>query len=234
MESLDAVSEAVAARKDVGGVLGMATDKLWQVPRVQDPGSRPVVGVTGDLYSRTNSVGNARLFQRLELMGCEAWPSPFFATTTDLVARLEGPRFIEHGYLRAAAMEGLAWAVTGRARYRLTRNLSPKTLALAVEPPVDELIRLAHPFVGRGTNYLIVLTAAKIVDFLRRGAAGVINAAGLNCAVATAAASVIPTIRAEFKDAPIITLIYGTNEAPSQQLRLETFVEQLLASQARR
>ena len=34
-------------------------------------------------------------------------------------------------------------------------------------------------------------------------------------------------IRAEFHDAPIITLIYGASEGPSQQLRLETFVHQL-------
>ena len=54
-----------------------------------------------------------------------------------------------------------------------------------MEPPPEELIRQARRYVGPGTHFLLVLTVAKIADFLSRGAAGVISAAGINCMVGT-------------------------------------------------
>jgi hypothetical protein len=98
---------------------------------------------------------------------------------------------------------------------------------VAVEPPVDELIRLAQPYVGLRTNYLILQVVAKAVDFLRRGAAGVISAAGINCMVGTAASSFLPAVRADFRQAPAVALFYGGAEGPAQRIRLETFVHQV-------
>ena len=224
---LTRVTQAVAERKDIGAVLTQSCAELWGVPRTGNPGSRPVVGVTGDLYTRVNPVGNASLFRRLEQMGCEAWPSPFYATATDLGSALEAPKLAEQGHLSAAVRAGLSRAVASGLRFRLLYRVSPDVAALAVEPPVEDLIRLARPYVGPRTNYLILLTAAKIADFLRRGASGVINAAGINCVVGTAAASVIPSIRADFHEVPILTLVYGGSEGPSHRIRLETFVHQV-------
>jgi hypothetical protein len=45
--------------------------------------------------------------------------------------------------------------------------------------------------------------------------------------VGTAASSVIPAIRADFGEAPIITQVYGAVEGPSQRIRLETFAHQV-------
>jgi hypothetical protein len=98
---------------------------------------------------------------------------------------------------------------------------------IAVEPPVDHFFKLAGGYVGPGTNHLIMHSVGKIADFLSRGAAGVINAAGINCMVGTAVASSIPRIRADYGHAPVITLVYGGTEGPAQRLRLETFVHRV-------
>lgn len=226
-DSIGTVAQTVAEKEDVAEVLAKAVGRLWAVPHNGQPGTRPVVGVTGDVYTRLNPAGNADLFRRLEGMGCEVWPSPFFATMAELASALEAPRLVEGGQFKAAALDGVEWALTAGMRRRLTHGLPPEVVALAVEPPIDELIRLVHPYVGPRTNYMILLSAAKIVDFLRRGASGAINAVGINCVVGTATASVIPAIRADFGEAPIITLIYGSTEGPSQRIRLETFVHQV-------
>jgi hypothetical protein len=68
---------------------------------------------------------------------------------------------------------------------------------------------------------------AKIVDFLDRGAAGVISVAGLNCAVGTITASIIPAIRADYGYAPVMSLTCGNGESPIQRVCLETFVQQV-------
>ena len=226
-QGLDAVAAALEQRRPVEPALRRAVNTLWELPHRGRPGTRPVVGVTGDLYTRIHPVANAGLFRRLERMGCEVWPSPYFAGLVDLSSYLEKSLLAQRGQVRRAAYEVLAWAATTGVQWRLARGLPAEARALASEPAPAEVVRLAEPFVGRRTNYLVLQQVAKLADFLARGAAGAINAAGLNCMVATAAAAAIPAIRAHYGQAPVIDLAYGGSEGPAQRIRLETFVHQV-------
>ena len=223
---LERLADAVADGRNVSQVFTSAAEDLWRAPRSGTPGVRPVVGVTGDLYTRMNPLGNAGLFHRLEQMGCEVWPSPFFASMA-LGAALETRKKVRQGRLRDAAFEELTRVFTSGVSRWLTDGLPPQVAALAVEPPPEEMMRLARPYVGPATHFLIVLTVAKIADFLRRGAAGVISAAGINCVVGTVTSSLIPALRADFAQAPVLSLVYGSSEGPGQRIRLETFVHQV-------
>ncbi len=225
--SVERLSRVVAEKGNLDEVLTESALDLWALPRVGSPGSRPLVGVTGDLYTRINSTGNAALFERLIQLGCEVWPSPFFATMVDVASALDSRSGVLQGRFGSAAIDGLTQALTTEARLKLTRRLPQEVVDLAVEPSADDLIRLAHRYVGPRTNYLILLTVAKMADFLRRGAAGVVNASGINCAVGTASSAVVSAIRADFGSAPIINLVYGNGEGPTQRIRLETFVHQV-------
>jgi predicted CoA-substrate-specific enzyme activase len=223
------VVHAIENRDPLDAKLALWVEALWSLPRSGSPGDRPVVGITGDFYSRMNPFGNADLVRRLEDMGVEAWQSPFFANMNDLSSALDLPYCAGKGRIKDAALDYLSWTLTARIGRRLARRLAPGVAALTLEPPIDELIELARPYVGPRTSHLVVLLAAKMADFLRRGATGVINATALNCMVGTAAAALVPTIRADYDSAPIIALTYGGEEAPSQRIRLETFVEQVHA-----
>jgi hypothetical protein len=164
--------------------------------------------------------GEASLVTRLEAFADEieeylrsrgpALPSPVL--TPGPRARPSGrhffiPHFSEHAEMYAAALRSAGYT--------------------AEVLPAPELIRLARPYLGRRTHFLIVLTVAKIADFLHRGAAGVISAAGINCVVRTVTASLAPAIRAGYGDAPVLSLVYGSSEGPGQRIRLETFVHQV-------
>jgi len=224
---LDNLVQAVSEKGKLDVLLCRTTSELMTIPRNGVPGMRPVVGVTGDLYTRINAIGNASLVRRLEQLGCEVWPSPFFAEMADLCAALAARRNVRRGQLKGAAVEEFATFLTQCVRRKMLSGLPRSIKALAVEPPAHELIRLALPFVGSRTDSLIVQCVAKTVDFLRRGAGGVINAVCINCMVGTATASVIPSIRAAFGQSPVITLVYGNSEGPTQRIRLETFVHQV-------
>ncbi|MEW5981486.1 MAG: acyl-CoA dehydratase activase [Acidobacteriota bacterium] len=227
--SLTETERAVAERRRLDDVLAGAVERLCAVPRHADPGTRPIVGLTGDLYTRVNAAGNAALVQRLEAMGCEVWLSPFFSMMADAAYALDLPRRTERGLLKDAALDGLAMALGSGLRWRLLRRVPPRVVEWAVEPPVEDLISLARRYVGPRTNHLILTNAAKLADFLSRGASGAINAAALNCMVGTAVAAVVPAIRADFAQAPVLTLFYGGSEGPAQRIRLETFVHQVRA-----
>jgi predicted CoA-substrate-specific enzyme activase len=227
--ALGEVAGAAEAGTVADTVLADAAATLWSLPRDGAPGGRPVVGITGDLYSRMNLLGNAGLFRRLEQMGIEVWPSPYFATMGDLSSALDLYRAAGKGHVAAAAVDYLSGTLARRIARRLAQQLPRGVAEWAMEPPAETLIELARPYVGPRTSHMVMLVAAKMADFLRRGATGVINATAINCMVGTATAALVPAIRAAYDQAPIITLVYGAAEAPSQRIRLETFAEQVHA-----
>jgi hypothetical protein len=95
-------------------------------------------------------------------MGCEVWPSPFLATLTNLLAALNFHTEAGRARIKDAALDGFTWALISGLRYRLVRRLPEDIARIAVEPPVDELIRLARPYVGLRTRYLILQVVARI------------------------------------------------------------------------
>ena len=224
---ISAIAGAVEQRLGLEAAFGGAAASLWSLPRRGDPGSRPVVGVTGDLYTRVNEPGSAYLVRRLEEMGCEVWPHPGFAFIGDLSSIAETPRYALRGRLNAAFHEGLAWVLMAAARRQLEARLAPEVRELAAEPNPDAHFRYASPYLEEHTSYLIVQIVGKMVEFLRRGVAGVVAAAGVNCMVGVSAAATIPALRADHGDAPVLALTCGSTEAPAQRLRLETFVHQV-------
>ena len=183
--------------------------------------------MTGDLYTRVSAPGNADLFRKLEDRGCEVWPNPGMAFIGDLSSAAETPRFALRGRWGDALNEGMAWFLMAGVRRRLDRRLAPELRTLAAEPDPDVHFRYARSYLEEHTAYLIVQVVAKMAEFLDRGASGVITVAGLNCMVGTSAAAVIPSLRTDYDQAPVLSLVCGSTESPAQRLRLETFVHQV-------
>lgn len=144
-ESMDHLIEAVAGRKRIDSVLPQTVAAMMALPRLGMPGTRPVVGVTGDIYTRISPTGNSDLLQRLEQIGCEVWSSPFFAELANLSATREVRRSAGRGRLKDAVWEELSLRLTQRARHKLLAGLPADVAALVVEPSANELIQLAQP-----------------------------------------------------------------------------------------
>ena len=221
------VAVAQARKESVEPVFSRIVQEMWQAPHRGRPGERPVVGVTGDLYTRIHPTGNSDLFSRLEAMGCEVWPSPYYADSVDLASYHQMAILAQRGRIRSALEDGVLLTLAKGTRYWLTRDLPQAVRDLAVEPSPAEISRLAAPYVGSKTNFLVIQGVAKLVDFLQRGASGAINAAGLNCMVGTATSAAVPLIRERHDQAPVVNLTYGGSEGPAQRIWLETFVHQV-------
>jgi hypothetical protein len=227
-DAMARVSGAVARKRSVETELTNGVRALLAAQRDGDPGDKPVIGVTGDLYTRINSVGNRGLFRHLESMGCEVWPSPYFVASVDITAWTNSRRAARRLHIKDAFWETLSWGITTGVLKRLFRNVGPQALALATEQRPSRLVELAEPFVSEHTNCLVLLGVGKIADFIACGAKGVINAVALHCMVGVAIDGALPLLRGAYSDTPVITLTYGGTEGPAQHIRLETFVHTVL------
>jgi predicted nucleotide-binding protein (sugar kinase/HSP70/actin superfamily) len=221
------IERALTNKDPIKPILKAVSRELLSMATHGRPGDLPVVGVTGDLYTRFHSTGNAGLFDTLEQLGNEVWVSPYFAASTQLADRLEAPRYLERGNLKQAAWRKLSETASSTLYRAMVRAMPAEAARLVAEPAADEILEAARTYCGPLSSWLVVLAVGKMVDFMRRGASGAVTVAGVNCMVGAAIAGKLPALRQDLDGAPLISLVYGGSEGPAHRIRLETFSQQV-------
>lgn len=225
-QCFEMLQDAIAVREDLRDTFAQCLTQLHALP-LHPTVPRPLVGVTGDLYSRVNSVGNGDLFHKLEAMGCTVWPSPFFGGSVDFEAVPKALRHADRGSVGEAAYDAFMAVMFRGQAVRLAELLDDDLRERCQEPPARVLLAAAAPYCGTKTIHFVRDIVCKMVDFARRGADGVVSAAGLNCMVGVSAAAMIPAIREDHGGLPMVALAYGGSEGPAHRIHLETFVHQV-------
>jgi predicted CoA-substrate-specific enzyme activase len=189
-------------------------------------GERPIVGIAGDLYTRQQPVANHNLYLKLEAMGCEVWPSPFMIDDVDFSLKRTFDQSVAKLRLHEAAATGLLILKKEVERRKVTKSLGEAMPRLR-EPSSKDILDFVSPYIGRDNNQTLLLNIAKMIDFAKRGADGVVNAICFNCMLGTVGEALSAQIRRDYKNIPLPTLIYGTTELSSEKSKIEAFVYQV-------
>jgi predicted nucleotide-binding protein (sugar kinase/HSP70/actin superfamily) len=219
--------ETAIATDELSAALTMATSRLRLIP-VDRSTPRPVVGVAGDIFTRVNPVGNQDLFAWLEQRGCEVWPAPFLVDIMDFSFRRDWTK----GTLGEAALLGALMLRKNVETWRV-RRLFRGHVKRGDEPGYQEVLDMAAPYLGEQQNEVLVLNVAKMVDFARRGADGIVNAVCFNCMLGTVSAAITGRIREDHDGIPVANLVYSAVEG-CQQAMLEAFLHQVKTYATRR
>jgi predicted CoA-substrate-specific enzyme activase len=225
-QALILVEDAMIAGKSTLDVLEITVAQLRKI----DLGSylrRPVVGLTGDMYTRIVPSANGQLIERLEEMGCEVAHSPFIAGLLGYSNYSDSYQWAVRGEAKPVMWEVLAMLSTESMMAKMRNILGSDYGPVCNEPSYGEVMEMIKPYHGERSNYLVSSTMGKFIDFAKRGVDGVINAIGINCMVGISAGSSMDAIRDDFDNIPMITLAYGGEEGVIQRLKLETFVHQV-------
>jgi predicted nucleotide-binding protein (sugar kinase/HSP70/actin superfamily) len=216
--------EAAIAAGDLGPALERCSDRLCAIAARRE--RRPVVGVVGDVFTRINPVANHGLFLKLEELGCEVWPPSFFIDEVDfnlgkgLRTKLVGRKY------GTSSVLALMYLRKELEKAKVRRRLGT-TPPLAKDPAYRDIVKYTSPYVGVDGNRFLFLNIAKMVDFARRGADGIINAACFNCMIGAASAVISARVRDDYTRIPIPTFVYTGSELASERTRLEAFVHQV-------
>jgi predicted nucleotide-binding protein (sugar kinase/HSP70/actin superfamily) len=219
--------ETAIATDELSAALTMATSRLRLIP-VDRSTPRPLVGVAGDIFTRINPVGNQDLFAWLEERGCEVWPAPFIVDIMDFFLRRDWAK----GTLGEAALLGALMLRKNVESWRVRRVFRGQ-VKRRDEPGYQEVLDMARPYLGEEQNEVLVLNVAKMVDFARRGADGVVNAVCFNCMLGTVSAAITGRIREHHDGIPIANLFYSAADG-SQRVMLEAFLHQVKTYAKRR
>jgi predicted nucleotide-binding protein (sugar kinase/HSP70/actin superfamily) len=223
---------AMIAEDRLEDVLRTASRELDAVKRRKDR-PLPLVGVAGDIYTRIHPYGNDNLFRHLEEAGLEVWPSPFLTDGVDFGLR----KALFSGFSQRRYRESVGAALlllrketeSWWVKYQFSTAIERWK-----EPGYQETIDLAQPYLTGDINSVLLQNVAKMMDFVRRGADGVINAISFHCMMGTISASLTESMRRAHGMIPITTLIYSGRSGPEIEARLEAFVNQVKLFNSRR
>lgn len=187
---------------------------------------RPVIGIAGDIYTRQHPVANHGLFHKLERLGCEVWPPPLFVDEFDFGMRKSISDGLKTKKYRDLAVNGLINLRKDYETWKIKKKLRGAMDRLS-EPAYKRVLEFTAPYISPENNRILLLNIAKIVDFAKRGADGVINVICLNCMIGTVSEAISAQIKRDHDKIPIPTLVFSGTESSSENTKLEAFVYQV-------
>jgi len=202
--ALDRMVTCFERRDEPLPVLRSIVHELARIPI--DPKPRPLVGIVGEIYVRSNVFANQGLVRSIERAGGEAWLTPMsewirYLGWRDTCMARETPfrlgnlaeTHIKHVYL--AAEEHVWEAATA------------PLLAERHEPPLHETIAAGRPWIPIDFEGEAILTIGRVKKFAEQGAAFVVNVSPFGCMVGALSAAVLQKVQDD-TGMPVLNMFY--------------------------
>jgi len=218
--SVEQVCAAIEAGRPLEPVLTRLRAEFDRI-ETRDRGSRPRIGVVGEIYVRANRFANDNLVEQIEALGSEAELPPmgewihYSRTMRSRRRRMRG----DFGSYLGNALRGKVQTTIERRVYH--------SLGLEPDPPITHLLDLARPYLDSSFEGEAILTLGKSIEMIRRhGAVGIINTMPFTCMPGTIATALMKRVREDHHGVPIITMVYTGQQNLTNRIRLEAFMYQ--------
>ncbi len=205
--------------------------KCFEAVPVDGLGSKPLVGVVGEIYTRANRFANEGVISQLEDLGAEVWMPPIseWILYVNHTGKLSALRRRRWKYLAQMLL-------VNRIQKKIERQLS-QTFTGAVrnlhEPPIPLTLKRAKPYIDPSYEGEAVLSIGKSTDYIHHGASGIVNVIPFTCMPGTIVNAVLKRYREDHNNIPCLNMTCDGQEQTNTRSRLEAFMYQVGQYQAR-
>jgi predicted CoA-substrate-specific enzyme activase len=186
---------------------------------------KPIVGIVGELYVRSNRFSNGNLIRKVEEFGGQAWLAPI-SEWVSYLTYLTGHR---KGTGRMSLTELLKFLLLEHIQHKeehIMDSIFQEYLQYGAEPNVKDIVSKGNPYVDESFTGEAILSVGKAVDFIEKGVSGIINAIPFTCMPGTIAGALLRLVQKKF-DVPVITIAYDGQGLTNITTRLEAFMYQV-------
>lgn len=222
-ESVHNVCDAIRNKKFPEKELKAAREAFRRVP-VENVGTRPLVGVVGEIYVRSNRFSNENLITKLEALGAEVRVptiSEWIYYTNYTGKRMEWNRSEYKDYFKT-----LTFDFFQRRDEKKIEAILNDDLRGGHEPKVENIIKLAEDYIHDSFEGEAVLSVGKALDYIAGGAHGIVNAMPFTCMPGTVVNAVLKRLREDNNNIPYLNMVYEGIEDTNSTTRMEAFVHQ--------
>ena len=167
-------------------------------------GSRPLIGIVGEIFCRLNNFSNKDLVRRLEDHGAECWMS-------DISEWIAYTNIEEMRNLRLAGRTCSWPMIKSKLRSRIQhadehalRSLFVENFAGYEEPGIEEVLELAQPYLPfPGAEGEMVMNMGRSAYLARHGADGIVDISPFTCMNGVVSEAIYPKLSRDYAGIPI-------------------------------
>jgi predicted nucleotide-binding protein (sugar kinase/HSP70/actin superfamily) len=228
---LEQLARTIRSRGDVEEMLSWAKEMFAKIEKDRKE-RKPIIGVVGEIYIRSNRFSNNNLVRKIEALGGEAW----------VAGMAEWINYTSHMYKRHSLLErkykeyAKGWLtdwVQRRKELNLEKRLEGSILECH-ESTTEEVLELASPYLHESFGGEAILSIGKAIDYINQGLSGVVNTMPFTCMPGTVVTAISKKLREDFNNFPFLNLAYEGQEDANEITRLEAFMHQARDFQKRK
>jgi len=221
---LEKICQAIRKREGTSPILKKASVDFSSL-QINSMKRKPIIGIVGEIYIRSNRFSNEDLIRNIEQLGCEVWLPPIseWILYTNYTSKRRSLRNRHYNNF-------LATFITNKfqraVEHRLTKSFNNSCEVLR-EPKTEEIIQKAIPYIHPSFEGETILSIGKAVDFALKGASGIINAMPFTCMPGTIVNAVLKRCRESHNNIPLLAISYDGQKEGNTKTRLEAFTYQV-------
>ncbi len=223
--ALERVAVAIEGRADLLPVLRETYEDFSGIELSER--TRPVIGVVGEIYVRSNRFSNENVVQQIEQLGGEAWVAPVSEWILYLNATAKVSATMNRSWKALFKAHLTGWVQRNDER-RFLSGFNGNLRSLH-EPSIQQTLRRAGPYIHHSFEGEAVLSIGKAIDYIKRGVSGVVNVMPFTCMPGTIASAVLKRVREDHDNIPLLNIAYEGQGDSQTMTRLEAFMHQAKA-----
>jgi predicted CoA-substrate-specific enzyme activase len=192
---------------------------------------RPIIGLVGEIYVRSNDFSNNNLVEQIETLGGEVWMAPVYEWFLYRNFRRHMRSSLKRDY-KLFVKNYLKDVVMRRDEHELSHPFQG-FITNAKEPPSREVLKLAAPYLHQSFEGEAILTVGKAIDFINKGLSGVVSAMPFTCMPGTISHAILKLVQKKEGGFPFLNMVYDGTEQANTLTRLQAFMHQAKEYQKR-
>ena len=229
--SLKRVCKAIQQRGDLEETLQKGLEDFNQI-EVDGPGTKPLIGIVGEIFVRLNRFANEDVIRKIEQFGGEAWIAPLTEWIL-YVNTIAKKRSLKNRSFSNLIKVFLTDYYQRKDEHHLEKVFKGHLRNFG-EPPTRSIFRNAKPYIDPSFEGETILSVGKTIDFAKRGTSGIVNIMPFTCMPGTIVGTLLKRYQEENNNIPILNMAYDGQEQTNTLTRLEAFMYQTKEFQTRK
>jgi predicted CoA-substrate-specific enzyme activase len=217
--------ENIVENKGKLGDSGKYAKKLFSKVQTVKTQQRPLIGIIGEIYVRSNEFSNNFIIRRIEELGGEVVAPTFheWILYTDWERRADHLRKGEYAGYAKELIQSFVQKYYTRRETEPLRNVVENFL---YEMPTDDLMKLSDDYLTENLRGEATLSMARAEEYARHGFNGVVNLTPFHCMPGTIANTLLVRFAKKYPNVPVLKMVYDGTQQSGEDTRLEAFMFQ--------
>ena len=214
--------DIVKGGNNLRDILRQSADSFSKLNISRQP--RTKIGVVGEIYIRNNRFANNNLIDKLESYGAEVFLASFtewINYTTYMYKMTSGMRRQFADLIKA----GIQDHIQHHEEHKIIAPIQ-NMLNGNAEKTVSTVIEYAMPYINQSIGGEAILSVGKAIDFINSGCAGIVNCMPFTCMPGNIVQALSTRVRQDLDNVPWLNIAYEGPGDPTEDLKIEAFVDQ--------